>query len=117
MDLQRFVTMLVSSALRFTKAAEFGDDPWEGFCKVIVPSTAIPKKREDGTIYLESVQQLQASPRKIIRQVPHGSASSPVGELLEFGRRFHGPVEDLWRKWEGFGNSIFHGPLSKILAL
>jgi hypothetical protein len=61
MDLQRFVTILVSGALRFTKAAEFGDDPWEGFCKVIIPSTAIPEKLEDGTVHLQSVEQLLAS--------------------------------------------------------
>jgi hypothetical protein len=53
--------MLVSSALRFTKAANFGDDPWEGFCKVIVPSTAIPEKGEDGAIHLQSFEQLKAS--------------------------------------------------------
>ncbi len=61
MDLQRFVTMLVSGALRFTKAAELVDDPWEGFCKVIVPSTAIPDKRDDGSILLETFEQVKAS--------------------------------------------------------
>ena len=61
MDLQRFVTILVSRALRFTKAAELSDDPWEGFCRVLIPSTAIPEKLEDGTVRLESVGQLQAS--------------------------------------------------------
>jgi hypothetical protein len=61
MDLQRFVTMLVSGALRFAKAADLGDDPWEGFCRVIVPGTPIPEKGEDGTVHFQSGKQMMAS--------------------------------------------------------
>lgn len=34
MDLARFISMLATNTLWFAKAAEFHDDPWEGFCKV-----------------------------------------------------------------------------------
>jgi hypothetical protein len=50
MDMERFVIMLVSGALRFTKAAQFKDDPWEGFCKVIPPpNIPLPEPNDDGT--------------------------------------------------------------------
>jgi len=53
MDLQRFVVLMVSGAVRFTKAAAFHDDPWEGFCRVSVPSTLIPEADANGTIQLD----------------------------------------------------------------
>lgn len=34
MDLPRFISMLSTRQLRFTKAATYRDDPWEGFCEV-----------------------------------------------------------------------------------
>lgn len=34
MDLLRFISMLFTRQLRFTKAATYKDDPWEGFCEV-----------------------------------------------------------------------------------
>jgi len=60
MDLQRFVVLLVSGALRFTKAAEFRDDPWEGFCTVTVPSAAIPEADRNRTIQLDGNQLLSS---------------------------------------------------------
>jgi len=35
MDLPKFVSMLATGTLRFTKAATFRDDPYEGFCKAV----------------------------------------------------------------------------------
>jgi len=74
-DLDRFVTMLVSGALRFTKAANFGDDPWEGFCNVMVPSTQMPEAGLNGTIRLESSEQilksLADSSRKYLEDARH----------------------------------------------
>jgi hypothetical protein len=34
MDLPTFVAMLATECLWFSKAAQFKDDPWEGFCRV-----------------------------------------------------------------------------------
>lgn len=34
MDLPKFVSMLAAGCLWFSKAAQFKDDPWEGFCQV-----------------------------------------------------------------------------------
>jgi hypothetical protein len=59
MDLQRFVVLMVRGAVRFTKAAEFHDDPWEGFCRVTVPSTVIPETHANETVQLNSKQFLK----------------------------------------------------------
>ncbi len=61
MDLERFVTMLVSGALRFTKASIFRDDPWEGFCKVILPNTPLPEPDASGAVRLRSGEEFQAA--------------------------------------------------------
>jgi hypothetical protein len=34
MDLPRFVSMLATKSLWFAKAAQFHDDPYEGYCQV-----------------------------------------------------------------------------------
>jgi hypothetical protein len=34
MDLTRFVGMMASKSMWFTKASQFSDDPYEGFCQV-----------------------------------------------------------------------------------
>ena len=34
MDLPKFLSLLVTGRLWFAKAAQFKDDPWEGFCQV-----------------------------------------------------------------------------------
>jgi hypothetical protein len=59
LDLERFVIMLVSGSLRFTKAAAFGDDPWEGFCKVILPNP--PEADADGTVRPNAWEELRIS--------------------------------------------------------
>lgn len=61
MDPERFVTMLVSRALRFTKPSVFHDDPWEGFCKVILPNTPLPEPDATGAIHLQSAEEFQAA--------------------------------------------------------
>jgi len=61
MDLQRFVTLLVSQAIYFTKAATYADDPWEGFCKILAPTTPLPAPGPDGTVLLETTEQVHTS--------------------------------------------------------
>jgi hypothetical protein len=37
MDLARFVSLLSTGEMRFTRASTYKDDPWEGYCEVMVP--------------------------------------------------------------------------------
>jgi Protein of unknown function (DUF2971) len=61
MDLERFVIMLVSNSVRFTKAAHFHDDPWEGFCKVLLPSNPLPAPDDQGVVRLETWDELKSA--------------------------------------------------------
>jgi hypothetical protein len=75
MDLRRFVSMLASKTLWFAKAAQFHDDPYEGFCRVT--ARAVPLD-EYGPKWLTH-ENTQGNPvpislERMVAEVSHMSA-------------------------------------------
>ncbi len=85
MDMARFVALLTTKTLWFAKAAQFHDDPFEGFCRV----TPLPPPQDEyGEVWLSARTDGESKPVSVERM---------VAELVHCGQEyFENPGEHLY---------------------